>query len=395
MNRLTFAKKAVCAIRDVWLISGVVLIMIVLLELALGVYFAVADVGKVDGRHKADSYADTEWVREYFKEHVASSVARWESYVYWRCTPFKGRYVNVNEQGLRRTVNHAPTGQQASPPLRIFMFGGSTLWGTGTPDEYTISSLLSGLLHDKGFYVEVTNFGALGYVSTQGVIALIRQLQSGNVPDVVIFYDGFNDVWAGYQIGQAGLPLNEVNRRKEFNLLNAQQTNFPAAVLFHHTLPGINRLRKTGLFKARRDPKLKDRTRPIELSEKIVEVYANNVRVVEALGKEYGFKTAFYWQPTIADKKWLTDYEKREKDIFMPMNSFFETTYGIMNEAAQLNANAVFHNISKIFAENKEPLFIDCVHVVDRGNRILAEKMSEDVAVVLAGELHARSTWGN
>jgi len=366
--------------------------MIVLLELALGGYFALADRGKVDKRHKADSYGDAEWVREYFKKHLAGSIMRWESYVYWRCRPFQGEYVNVNEQGLRHTVNHARTAQKASVPLRIFMFGGSTLWGTGVPDEYTISSLLSGLLHEKGFSVDVTNFGALGYVSTQGLITLIRQLQCGNVPDVVVFYDGFNDVWAGYQLGQAGLPLNEVNRRKEFNLLNAKQTDFPAAVFFHHALPAVNRLQKTGLFRPRRVPKFKERSWPIDLPKKVVQTYANNVRVVEALGKEYGFKALFYWHPTIYDKKWLTDYERKQKEIVVPLESFFVTTYGRINEAGELSENAMFHNISGIFAEIKDPLFIDAVHLADRGNRIVAERMSEDVAVVLAEELHARST---
>lgn len=392
MNRRKFAKKVIHRVRDFWLISGVTLLMIVLLELALGVCFALVDMGKVDERHKADSYGDAAWVREYFKEHLASSIMRWESYVYYRCRPFQGEYVNVNEQGLRHTVNHARTGQEASAPIRIFMFGGSTLWGTGVPDEYTISSLLSGLLHEKGFSVDVTNFGALGYVSTQGVITLIRQLQCGNVPDVVVFYDGFNDVWAGYQYSEAGLPLNEGNRRREFNLLNAKDTNFPVAVLFHHALPAINRLLKTGLFGRRRLPQFKERSHLIDSSERVVEAYANNLRVVEALGKEYGFKAIFYWQPTIYDKKWLTDYEKQEKEILKQWESYFEATNGIIHEAVALSGNARFHDISGIFAEIKDPLFIDVVHVVNRGNRIVAERMLEDVAVVLVEELGARST---
>ena len=395
MNRRIFAKKLIYGARNIWLIGGGVLVMIILLELTLGIYFAVADMGKVDGRHKADTYGETAWVQECFKEHEASAFMRWKSYVYWCCKPFQGKYINVNEDGLRHTVNLTKPGPEASAPIRLFMFGGSTMWGTGVPDEYTISSLLSGLLHEKGFSVEVTNFGALGYVSTQEVIALLCQLQRGNVPNIVVFYDGFNDVWSGYQLEQAGLSLNEVNRRKEFNLLNAKQTDFPASVLFHHTLPAINRLLKVGLFKPRRTPKIKDRNWPIDLSERVVQIYANNVKIVEALGEEYGFKTIFYWHPTVYDKRWLTDYEKQEKEIIKHMESFFKTTYGTMDEVVALSENADFHNISSIFAEIKEPLFIDGVHLADRGNRIVAERMLEDVtAVVLTGELRERSTWG-
>ncbi len=384
MNKRRIAKKVIRAIKDLWLIGGVALLMIVLLELALGLYFILADMGKVDERCQADAYGDAAWVREYFKEHLASSSVRWESYVYWRCRPFQGEYVNVNEQGLRRTVNHATAEQEASAPVRIFMFGGSTLWGTGVPDEHTICSILSGLLHEKGFSVDVTNFGALGYVSTQGVITLIRQLQCGNVPDVVVFYDGFNDAWAGFQQNEAGLPLNEVNRRKEFNLLNATQTSFPAVVLFHHALPAITRLQETGLFRPRRVPKFKERADLTDLSERVVDAYANNLRVVEALGQEYGFKTVFYWHPTIYNKKSLTDYERRQKEIIARLESILVAAYANIDEAAELRENARFHNISGIFADIKEPLFIDGVHVAERGNRIVAETMSEDVAAVLA-----------
>ena len=48
----------------------------------------------------------------------------------------------------------------------------------------------------------VVNFGESGFVSTQGVIQLILELQSGNIPDLVIFYDGVNDVYAAYQSGR-------------------------------------------------------------------------------------------------------------------------------------------------------------------------------------------------
>lgn len=55
-------------------------------------------------------------------------------------------------------------------------------------------------------------------MSTQVVIALLLQLQKGQIPDLVIFYDGVNDMYSAYQQKVAGLPENEFNRVKEFNL---------------------------------------------------------------------------------------------------------------------------------------------------------------------------------
>ena len=54
----------------------------------------------------------------------------------------------------------------------------------GAPDEATIASIvaISSLVEKHGLNVEVTNFGSTGYVTTQETIALLRELQSGNVP---------------------------------------------------------------------------------------------------------------------------------------------------------------------------------------------------------------------
>ena len=68
--------------------------------------------------------------------------------------------------------------------------------------------------------VEVTNFGQIGYVSTQEALLLFEQLRKGNVPDFAVFYDGVNDTFAAWQSGTAGIPNDEYNREREFGLLD-------------------------------------------------------------------------------------------------------------------------------------------------------------------------------
>jgi lysophospholipase L1-like esterase len=83
------------------------------------------------------------------------------------------------------------------------------VWGTGSPDWATTPAFLqSGLQALKGRPVRVVNFGESGWVSSQGLIELIWQLKSGNYPDLVLFYDGSNDVYAAYQSGRAGVHQN-------------------------------------------------------------------------------------------------------------------------------------------------------------------------------------------
>lgn len=94
------------------------------------------------------------------------------------------------------------------------------MWGSGARDSFTIPSLLSQILSEHGISIHVVNYGESGFVSTQEVIALMLQLKKGNIPDVVMFYDGVNDTFSAFQHGIAGIPQNEFNRFREFNLLN-------------------------------------------------------------------------------------------------------------------------------------------------------------------------------
>ena len=98
-------------------------------------------------------------------------------------SPYLG-YISRN----RDTKNKCGDGDAA----RIFTFGGSTMWGMGVDYENTIASNISEVLCDQGFNVKVSNYGQLGYVSTQEKIYLLKLLRDKS-PDVVVFYDGVND----------------------------------------------------------------------------------------------------------------------------------------------------------------------------------------------------------
>jgi acyl-CoA synthetase (AMP-forming)/AMP-acid ligase II len=93
--------------------------------------------------------------------------------------------------------------------LKVFTFGGSPMWGTGSPDWSTIPAYLRIELEEaRRRPLCIMNFGESAYVSTQSVIELMLQLQAGNVPDIAIFTDGVNDIFTGYQSGKAGIHQN-------------------------------------------------------------------------------------------------------------------------------------------------------------------------------------------
>ena len=390
-------KKFMISLKDTWLILGVSLLLLVFIELGFTLGFFIKDsfttVHKDYRREVADTYGDSTWTNKYFSEFEEARVPRWEPYVYWRRKGYNGNYININDDGIR-VVPRKDIAREVKG-LKIFMFGGSTLWGTGARDEFTIPALLEELIESKGAVdVEVINFGESGYVSTQEIILLIRQLQKGDIPDLVIFYDGVNDTFSAYQQNIAGIPQNESNRAKEFNFLSKQ----------YMTREGERKIRKKAIKSITSNLSTVRFTRYLrkkiasaeagsdgdELSDNIndidaiingeIDIFQSNIKIVSALAEKYGFKYIFYWQPTIFQKRSLTAYEQKELELRSDAMPFYQRAYGFMREKTPaIQAAYNFINLGEMFSDTKEPMYIDYCHLGEVGNGRVAEKMFQDV----------------
>ena len=326
-------------------------------------------------RHRADAFDDVDFVLPLFREYHDSKEMAWTPYLYWRRRRFEGEYIRVDERGRRHTWS-PPIGEHAP---RVFVFGGSTTWGAGARDDYTIPSLLAKQLHAAGLDVRVTNFGESGYVSTQAVISLLLELQSGRVPDVVVFYDGANDLFAALQNERPGVPQNEDNRRSEFNL--SRRRGKLTALMLRKTFVGIDRL-ATRLRSAGAAPTPEVETRAV--ASQTVQVYAHNLLIVEALSQSFGFEALYYWQPSVFSKQRRTPYEEslvasrpaRERAIF-------DDAVSLIAESQELARIESFRDLSGVFGDAPEPVFFDFIHVSELGNAVLASAMKRDVMAQL------------
>jgi lysophospholipase L1-like esterase len=353
---------------------GLTLLALVALDLALRVLVpepaARSREGDATPRRQADALQGQPWVDAYFREFHASRELRWEPYLYWRRPARSGELINVDARGLRRTWN--PPLPEGAP--RVFMFGGSTLWGTGARDEHTIASEISRLLHQGGRPVQVTNFAETGYVSTQGVLALLLALRAGEVPDVVVFYDGVNDVASALQSGVAGLPQNEDNRRAEFNL--SRRRGSLLLGFAQRSLQGVEALR--AWLSARR-PAV-----PPEpaggLADELVGVYAANLALVRSLGAAYGFDARFYWQPTVYAKSDPSTYERQLQEQAPQRRALFHAAEQALAASAALRGEPRFRDLTRSFDGVKEPLYIDFCHLAEAGNARMAELIAADLA---------------
>lgn len=260
----------------------------------------------------ADGYREETWPVLCFREFFESVRVEWAPYVAWRQRPFSGRYHTFDSEGRRRTWNApAPTG--GVEPIRIFMFGGSTIMGMGVRDEGTVPSCLSRRLARAGFRVDVTNYGQIGYVLAQEVVQLLELLKRGVVPDIALFSDGQNEVMTAEATGRAGRIWQEENRIREFNLTQPCRRGDLVRAGLRAMAP--NTCGALGLFEPPRpvEPVLAE-AEVVPLAEEVVRLYWENVRILDRLAADYGFLVRCFWQPALFGKRRPTPFEERFRD---------------------------------------------------------------------------------
>lgn len=384
--------RVVRVVRTVWTNLGVLLLVLAVLEGAFQVVFILRDRARSDQSVVSEDRLEAAnpgqaWVREYQRELQTVLREEWRPYVYWRLRAYRSEYINIDEKGIRRTWNRSTA---PSPNLvKIFVLGGSTTWGYGARDEFTIPSLVSKTLADRLPAAPwVTNFGETGYVNTQEVMTLMLELRKGNVPDIVVFYDGVNDAWAAFQSGVAGIPQNEINRIVEFNSrnrLNWRGGLVDRLALYRFTRGALGSFGSAGSGATRRflDP---------ALATSVVDVYLENVRIVKALAREYGFRAVFFWQPTIYSKNVLSAEEQRWRLTGSRRRGgpLFAEEYRAFNDAfrqrMQSSKTEGVYDLSGVFENDPRTIFLDRFHISEAGNEKVAgavARIVQEIAVTV------------
>ncbi len=369
-------------IRKGWMMLGISFLILLALEVISGMILKRLESGGERRQElywaDSDSYADSGWIERYTADYFRLRL-RWEPYVYWRRRPFSSEYINVDSEGIRRTVPslYAMEGQT---PSRIFVFGGSTTWGEGARDEATVTSFLAQELERLGVASEVINYGEGGYVFTQELIALLRELHRGNVPDVAVFYNGLNDRYSAAQSGEAAIPQNEWNRRAEFNLSGRKIQVYLLALAGPRT--GLQSVRLLSRL-VRGDQHHSAPELPQGLAQEVVDAYMVNVRTIQGLAESYGFKALFYWQPVLYNKMQLTPFEQILKET-QPAHfeAFFSEVQSLLDQALEAQVYAGFCDIKDLFGSHSGPLYVDFSHLSEEGNRLIAERIASDLAVM-------------
>lgn len=358
------------------LFYSVIVLFLALLVIELGLQFFFFVRGKIHPFYQQalhiSPYAGLDWPQEYFAEERQTK-NRFVPYRMWQRQEFQGRHLNISSEGLRQTWNPPVSAPQTLK--KIFCFGGSTTWGVGARDNFTIPSLLSKKLNQGAPRYLVTNYGEKGYCLTQEIVYLMLLLKQGRIPDYVIFYDGINEVMVGYKNKKAGSIFGADYMRRK---------------LYHQDTVGEHLTqiwRRSGLYRGTKElkdlvkspfktdqPLTPEDNQTLErLADDIVADYLRNLELVRHLARAYGFHYLFIWQPALCTNQALT---AEEKQLAAWTNKKMVRLYDLVYARMARVQRPHFFNIANMFDRKKNTLYFSWAHITEEGNSQVAERLT-------------------
>ncbi len=320
--------------------------------------------------------------KELWEENsLASHRFRYKSFIEYYPLPFNGKYTSINNEGYRYHD------QIINPKKKyIYMFGGSTMYGGGSDDNNTIPALTDKILNNQ---FNVFNYGISGNNSRHELSRLINLVNTGAKTDIVIFYDGVNDI-VNSCIGEGSVntTINEKRIRLAIgqNFSNLDGLSYKEKlfdVFFQYTIQLV------ASFKDASDINLPISNSPCsddKFSDNLAENIINNWKIAHGIVKGNGGNFFAILQPeanignpninhlgqlkSLVKNKEFDDIE----DNFYKRYKSFEKIYPLLIEKMK-NYDFMF-NMTEAF-DRDEYIYIDHVHVTSNGNKIIANKISD------------------
>mgnify|MGYP002838449929 CR=1 FL=1 len=250
----------------------------------------------------------------------------------------RSKLYSINSEGFR--------GQEFSKDkpdntYRIITVGGSTTFSVGVSDENAWPRILEKKLQNlsENKNIEVINAG-ISAITSFHESKLIKEKLIHYKPDLIIVYDGMNDV---------GCKMRE-------------------HITKDHVATKEVRIKSCGAY----SPDNYDK------------IYAERWSEICKLGEKNGFETVFILQPIPHFDKILSDQELQSYFLRSEQPHYLNTLESFAQQLSNIEKHcAKAADFRGIFDYYFEPLYFDHGHVGDRGNEILAGKVLELISPIL------------
>ncbi len=303
------------------------------------------------------------WVAEHWAA-TGLPPADYHSHIGWRRVAWARDGHHIEGPYLqRRTINPGTPAR-----AKVYFFGGSTIWGTGVPDAATVPSRFAAR---AGFHSE--NFGEPGYTAHQSLSLLIQVLQAGHRPDLVVFYDGVNEVWV-----KCRSELNAGSHEREQQFRTILRRSFLADSFSHYFAPlfavagnlnrELDRTTRGEDYDCHRNP---------QKAQAIADNMIKDWEFARKLVEWHGGKFIGLLQPVVHFSRSPIDHLENPA-LIERLRPGYETVYPMLRErVARLGGN--FHDLVSV-VDGSEAVYTDFCHLTPAGNARVAERIAEIIA---------------
>lgn len=322
------------------------------------------------------SYFSQEFIAESFKQPGGWSYPKGTRLII--PNDFKGKYFNI-EKG-RRVTAYQPQNYERT----VYVFGGSAVYGSEVPDNLTIPSLIQELFNKQyGNRFIVENLGTTTVTISQQLERLKRI--SLKRRDIVIFYDGANDIIMKLFYANRNESFAQRNQRvlKEMSFL--QWTVLYLYYKFSDYSEFVRRF-----FNPNSNlsiPKhLMDETEMKNLLNILQTEYQDSIVAASEYSRQKGADFFHFLQPSLFTVENKSDYEKRLiRNYYINPNGMavsFERGYPILKKIGKsLQGKVYSSDLSKLLNNRRkgEEYFLDFCHVTHEANQIIAENIFNSI----------------
>ncbi len=268
-------------------------------------------------------------------------------------------YIHV-EDGVRRS--YEPDGLTADSPV-VWFFEGSTMWGEGQRDLHTTPSNIARLAERDGVALRVVNFGERGRAHREEMLRFDRALAEppeGGLPDVVVFYDGVNDVSVQDPSG-GGIPSDDPT----IYITGAGSSSNSGPPVLSASTPGASGpwlegilerslvLRLVGELGLESPASADDAPTTDQMVARTVDIYERGRALSLGLAEREGARPLFFWQPFIQSTLEGTPAALVREQLTPPTIDLSRTLLGVPFDT----------------------VYLDGAHLNERGAEIVAEAM--------------------
>jgi len=275
--------------------------------------------------------------------------------------------INVTN-GIRRSWHPPPCGCSR---LAVWMYGGSTTFGVGQRDDHTVPSELAKRAWEDGIALDIVNRGVPGELLWQETQRFGWDA-FGDRPDLVIFYDGANDVGRAFPESVAADQVDETPLSPGIEeLASAYQDDSRPSFAILDVPDGARLLPRRQLVTLD----------PIDGATHSMSRYERSRQASETIARGAEVPVRWFWQPTQFTRP-ISNEPHNSPDADRETRELHEHARSLLSPKVT--------DLADVLDDYSDPMFWDGVHTNETAAAIVADaiydSLQSDLAALASGQ---------